>query len=87
VARSDALAPEDARASDSPIVPYRTGVRKAPLVGAAGELGLFQLQPDGGTGERFVDAGWNLLDARENVVAAALVVTRDGSSSWSACVP
>jgi len=57
------------------------------LVGAHGELGLFQLLPRGGAGQRFAEAGWNLLDARENVIAAALVVARDGWSSWSACLP
>jgi hypothetical protein len=57
------------------------------LVGAAGEQGLFQLQPHGGAGQPFADAGWNLLDARENVIAAALVVARDGWSSWGACLP
>lgn len=63
------------------------GTWRTDLVGAAGELGLFQLQPRGGAGQRFADGGWNLLDARENVIAAALVVARDGWSSWSACLP
>jgi len=62
------------------------GTWDASLVGAAGELGLFQLRPEGGAGQRFADAGWDLLDAQQNVIAAALVVARDGWSSWSACL-
>jgi hypothetical protein len=54
------------------------------LVGPHGEQGVFQLLP-GGAGAPFVAAGWTLLDARENVVAAALVVARDGWDAWSAC--
>ncbi len=58
----------------------------AGAVGAQGELGLFQLHPEG-VARRYLDLGWNLLDARENVVAAALYVARNGWSSWSACLP
>jgi hypothetical protein len=55
-------------------------------VGDAGELGPFQLHPRG-AGERFLNAGWNLMDARENVIAAALVVAAEGWGPWSACLP
>jgi hypothetical protein len=61
-----------------------TGPEAVSWVGAAGELGPFQLSPDG-AGKRFVDAGWNLLDAQQNVIAAALVVAEDGWGAWSAC--
>src|SRR3972149_5405299 len=53
-------------------------------VGALGELGPFQLQPDGGAGERFAAAGWDLLDPRESVMAAALIVAEEGWWPWKA---
>ena len=56
-------------------------------VGALGELGPFQLQPDGGAGERFAAAGWDLLDPRESVMAAALIVAEEGWWPWKACLP
>ena len=61
-----------------------TGPDAVSWVGDAGELGPFQLLP-WGAGARFVAAGWNLLDARENVMAAALVVATDGWGAWAAC--
>jgi len=61
-----------------------TGRDAESWVGEHGELGPFQLLPEG-AGKRFVDAGWNLLDARENIVAAALVVAGDGWDAWAAC--
>lgn len=61
-----------------------TGPDAVSWVGDAGELGPFQLLP-WGAGARFVAAGWNLLDARENVMAAALVVASDGWGAWDAC--
>jgi hypothetical protein len=61
-----------------------TGPDAESWVGEHGELGPFQLLPEG-AGKRFVDAGWNLLDARENIVAAALVVASDGWGAWDAC--
>lgn len=54
-------------------------------VGEQGELGLFQLHPKG-VGERYIEAGWNLLDARENTIAAALEVAAHGWDAW-ACQP
>jgi hypothetical protein len=54
------------------------------LVGAEGEVGVFQLHP-GGAGARFEALGWNLADVRENVVAAALVVASDGWGAWGGC--
>lgn len=61
-----------------------TGPDAVSWVGAEGELGPMQLHPEG-AGARFVAAGWNLLDARENVMAAALVVASDGWGAWDAC--
>ena len=61
-----------------------TGPDAVSWVGAEGELGPMQLHPEG-AGARFVAAGWNLLDARENVVAAALVVASDGWGAWDVC--
>ena len=61
-----------------------TGPDAVSWVGAAGELGPMQLLPEG-AGKRFVEAGWNLLDARENIMAAALVVAADGWGAWDAC--
>lgn len=61
-----------------------TGPDAVSWVGDHGELGPMQLLPEG-AGKRFVDAGWNLLDAQQNVIAAALVVARDGWDAWAAC--
>lgn len=61
-----------------------TGPDAESWVGEDGELGPFQLLPDG-AGAQFVRWGWNLLDARENIVAAALVVAADGWGAWDAC--
>jgi hypothetical protein len=61
-----------------------TGPDATSWVGEHGEVGPFQLLPEG-AGKRFVEAGWNLLDARENIMAAALVVARDGWGAWDAC--
>ena len=63
------------------------GAGGPPWVGAVGELGPFQLQPDGGAGERFEDAGWDLMDPRENVMAAALLVAAEGWWAFEACYP
>jgi len=61
------------------------GTLDAALVGAEGELGVFQLHPEG-AGARFEALGWNLADPRENAIAAALVVASDGWGAWDACV-
>jgi hypothetical protein len=61
-----------------------TGPEAVSWVGEHGELGPFQLLP-GGAGKRFVEAGWNLLDPQQNVIAAALVVAADGWDAWDAC--
>jgi len=55
-------------------------------VGAAGELGPFQLSPRG-VGAPLIAQGWNLMDPRENVIAAALIVAEQGWWPWKACLP